>query len=198
VNGLPKQPVLYETMYILDARIEDEQRQEAVDTLEAHVRAQGGEVIATRDFGRRRLAYEIEGHLEGFYKILYFSGFGDCVDEVKHEMHLLPQVVRGMVVVANPKFMYDPEGQKQAAAEAAAAAAEAAAAEAAAAGPADEAVAEAVAETPAEAVAEALAEVPAEEVAAEAVAETPAEEAVVAESAAEGEAEPQAPAEAEA
>lgn len=109
---MPKQPVLYEAMYILDARIEEEQRQEAVESLEAHVRAQGGEVVATRDFGRRRLAYEIEGHLEGYYKILYFTGFGDCVDEVKHEMRLLPQVVRGMVVVANPKFIHDPERQQ--------------------------------------------------------------------------------------
>lgn len=154
---MPKQPVLYEAMYILDARIEEEQRQEAVDTLEAHVRTQGGEVVATRDFGRRRLAYEIEGHLEGFYKILYFTGFGDCVDEVKHEMHLLPQVVRGMVVVANPKFIHDPEGQK--------AAAEAAAAEAAA----TEVQAEAAVETPAEeAAAPAAEEAPvAEEPAAE-------------------------------
>ncbi|NPV47495.1 MAG: 30S ribosomal protein S6 [Armatimonadetes bacterium] len=111
---MPKQPVLYEAMYILDARIEEEQRQEAVETLEAHVRAQGGEVVATRDFGRRRLAYEIDGHLEGYYKVLYFTGFGDCVDEVKHEMRLLPQVVRGMVVVANPRFIHDPERQQQA------------------------------------------------------------------------------------
>jgi ribosomal protein S6 len=78
------------------------------------VRAQGGEVVATRDFGRRRLAYEIDGHLEGYYKVLYFTGFGDCVDEVKHEMRLLPEVVRGMVVVANPRFIHDPERQQQA------------------------------------------------------------------------------------
>jgi small subunit ribosomal protein S6 len=174
---LPKQPVLYEAMYILDARIEDAERQEAADTLEAHVRAQGGEVVATRDFGRRRLAYEIEGHLEGVYKVLYFSGLGACVDEVKHEMHLLPEVVRGMIVVANPKYLFDPQAEKKA--EVAPAEAEPVTAEAALAEAADEAAAEAApAEAPA-GEAEVVAEDAAAPAAPEAVAEAetaPAEE----------------------
>lgn len=177
---MPKQPVLYEAMYILDTTIEEAEREEAIAALESHVVAQGGEVISTKDFGRRRLAFEIENHREGFYKILYFKGFGDCVDEVKHEMRLLPQVVRGTVYVANPKFMFDPEGElkaEAAAAEESEAQAEAEAEEVAA----EEVVAE-VEEAPAE-------EAAAEEVVAEveeAPAEEPvAEEAVVAEAPAE-------------
>jgi ribosomal protein S6 len=175
-------------MYILDTTIEEAEREEAIAALESHVVAQGGEVISTKDFGRRRLAFEIENHREGFYKILYFKGFGPCVEEVKHEMRLLPQVVRGTVYVANPKFMFDPEGELKA--EAAAAAESEAQAEAEAEEAATEVVAE-VEEAPAEEPA--VAEAPAEEAPAEeapAVAEAPAEEpvaeeAVVAEAPAE-------------
>lgn len=145
---MPKQPVLYEAMYILDTRIEEAEREEAVATLEAHVVAQGGELVGTtRDFGRRRLAYEIDGHVDGIYKILYFKGFGDCVDEVKHEMRLLPQVIRGSVFVANPKAIFDPQGEAKAA-EAAEAAAEETEEEVAGGSEAEAAPAEAEAEAP--------------------------------------------------
>lgn len=179
---MPKQPVLYETMYILDTRIEEAERQEAVEALEAHVVAQGGELVgSTREFGRRRLAYEIEGHVDGIYKILYFKGFGDCVEEVKHEMHLLPQIVRGSVFVANPKAIFDPQGEAKAAA-------------------AEEAAPEAAAETAEEAPAAEVEAAPAEAEAAPAEVEAaPAEaEAAPAEAEAEAPAEPEAAAEAEA
>jgi small subunit ribosomal protein S6 len=95
-------------MYILDVALDEAARQSAIETLENTVRTNGGEVVATREFGRRRLAFEIEGHHEGVYMILYFTGFANAVEEVKHEMRLIDGLVRGMVVVANPKCLFDP------------------------------------------------------------------------------------------
>lgn len=168
-------------MYIVDSALEESAVQGIVSTLEQHVQSLGGEIVATREFGRRRLAFEIDGHTSGTYMITYFKSFGEVVDEVKHEMHLIEGVVRGMVVVANPKAIFDPQAKAEPApAEAAAEepAAEAAPAEDA---PAEEAPAEEAApeEPAAEAVAEAA---PAEEAPAEAAA---ADEPVAEEAAAE-------------
>lgn len=180
---MPVQPVLYEAMYILDAKLDEEGIQTAVQTLEDFITSNGGEVIATREFGKRRLAYEIEGHTSGTYMILYFKSFGPLVAEVQHEMRLLDAVVRGIICVANPKAIFDPKPEvvEEEAGEGEEAVAEGEEAPA----DADEAVAEAE-EAPVE-VEEVVAEVeeaPAE--AEEAVAEeAPAEEAV-----AEVEAEP--------
>jgi small subunit ribosomal protein S6 len=113
VNGLPKQPVLYEAMYILDSALEESAVEGIANTLEEHVRAHGGEVIATREFGRRRLAFEIDGHTSGTYMVLYFKSHGDVVDEVTHEMHLTDGIVRGIVVVANPKAIFEPQAQPE-------------------------------------------------------------------------------------
>jgi small subunit ribosomal protein S6 len=126
VNGLPKQPVLYEAMYIIDSALDETAVQGIISTLEQHVQAQGGELVATREFGRRRLAFEIDGHTSGTYMITYFKSHGDVVDEVKHEMHLIEGIVRGIVVVANPKAIFDPQAPAETApAEAAPAEAEA-------------------------------------------------------------------------
>lgn len=167
MNGLPKQPVLYEAMYIVDSALDEAALEGIVSTLEQHLQNLGGELVATREFGRRRLAFEIDGHTAGTYMITYFKSFGDVVDEVKHEMHLIEGIVRGIVVVANPKAIFDP--QAKAAEPEAAAAAEAPAAEAAA-----EPEAEAP-ETAPEAEAEAAPEADAGE--APAADEAPAEEA---------------------
>lgn len=162
---MPKQPVLYEAMYILDSALDEAGVQTAVGTLEEFVRSNGGEVVATREFGKRRLAYEIDGHTSGTYMILYFKAFGELVPELQHEMRLVDSVVRGIICVANPKALFEPK--KAVAEEPApeAAPAEEAAAEEAAAAPAEE-----VAETPAEEAAAA----PAEEAAAAPVEEAPA------------------------
>ncbi|MEN6302753.1 MAG: 30S ribosomal protein S6 [Armatimonadia bacterium] len=162
---MPKQPVLYEAMYILDSALDAEAAQGIIGTLEGHITSNGGEVVATREFGRRRLAFEIDNHTNGTYMITYFRSFGDLVAEINHEMKLIDGLVRGIVVVANPKAIFEP---KKEAAPVEEAPAEAAAVEEA---PAEEApVAEEAA--PEEPAAE---EAPAEEPAAEEAA--PAEEA---------------------
>lgn len=167
MKGLPKDPVLYEAMYILDPALEEEERQQLITLLEDHVTTTGGEVIETREFARRRLAYPIDNVREGIYMILYFKGFGEQVMELNREMKITDGIVRGMVCVANPKFIFDPAATAKAAEEAAAAAAAA-----------EEAASEDVAEEEAEVEAQAEVEEPAlEEAAEEAPAEEPAPEA---------------------
>lgn len=174
---MPKQPVLYEAMYIVDSALDDAAIQQIAGTLEEHVRSMGGEVIATREFGRRRLAFEIEGHRTGTYQIMYFKSHGNVVDEVRHEMHLTDGIVRGIVVLANPKAIFEPQPAE------APAPAEAAPEDAAAAAEPDMALAEAT--TPEVSVGEAVAE---SEGAAEAEAESVAEAAEEAAPEAEAEA----------
>jgi len=123
---MPKQPVLYEAMYILDSALDESGVQTAVETLEKFVADNGGEVVATREFAKRRLAYEIEGHTTGTYMILYFKSFGELVAELQLEMRLVDGVVRDIICVANPKAPFDPKPEPTPEEIAAAEAAEAA------------------------------------------------------------------------
>lgn len=97
---------LYEAMYILDARTPDEEAQRISEALQAALTSVGGEFVADELFGRRRLAYPIEGHVEGIYRVLYFRGNGAVASEVKHQFTLIQPIVRGMVVVANPQAIF--------------------------------------------------------------------------------------------
>lgn len=102
---MPKAPVLYEAMYIVPVEMSEEE----IAGLEARLRAclegAGARVEATHEFARRRLAFPVLGHTEGIYRIMYFHGDGATVEEIKHEMSLSEEIIRGSVVVANPKYM---------------------------------------------------------------------------------------------
>lgn len=102
---MPKADALYEGMYILQAGLDDAQIQEIEDRLKAGIEALGAVVESTHEYGRRRLAYKIKGHTEGIYRVMYFRGTGEAVEELNREYGMIEQVVRGHVVLANPEFM---------------------------------------------------------------------------------------------
>ena len=65
---------LYEVMYILDPELSDEQLQDTINNVHQYVTSIGGEVESDELFGRRRLAYQINRHTEGIYRVMYFRG----------------------------------------------------------------------------------------------------------------------------
>lgn len=102
---MPKEPVLYEAMYIVPVDMSEEEIAALEARLKVGLEREGAQVDSVHEFSRRRLAYPILGHTEGIYRIMYFRGDGAAVDELKHEMSLSEEIIRGSVVVANPKYM---------------------------------------------------------------------------------------------
>lgn len=119
---MAQEATLYEAMYIVDVNLPDEEIAQVSQTLQEAVVTGGGEFVSDELFGRRRLAYSIEGHTEGIYRLLYFRGEGALVEELRHQFLLTEPIVRGIIVVANPKAVFQSEEKK---AEEAAAALEA-------------------------------------------------------------------------
>ncbi|MFW6157097.1 MAG: 30S ribosomal protein S6 [Armatimonadota bacterium] len=152
------EPTLYEAIYILDPSLMDEEVEHICDHFEGVVEEAGGEVLGTRDFRTRRLAYQIDGYTHGTYKLLYFFGTGATVEDIRQEMSIRQPIIRSRVFVANPQAIVGGmrTDEEIAAAEAAeaAAAAEAEAARAAEAEAEEEAADAAEAEEPAEAEAQ--------------------------------------------
>lgn len=99
------EPTLYEAIYILDTSLPEDEAAELIATLEQAVRGAGGEVVGTRDFRTRRLAYEINGHTHGAYKLLYFHGDGAVVEALRTEMAVRQPIIRSRIFVANPEAL---------------------------------------------------------------------------------------------
>jgi len=85
---------LYEGMYIISATLSDDARQKALDKIQKGITERGGAVLKIHDQGRRRMAYEIEGHREGYYFVIYFNLTPDHVSELWQDYHLNEDLVR--------------------------------------------------------------------------------------------------------
>ncbi len=87
-------PNLYEGMYIISATLSDDARNKALERIQNGITQRGGEINKVHDFQRRRLAYEINGHKEGHYFVLYFTIKPSAVTELWQEYHLNEDLVR--------------------------------------------------------------------------------------------------------
>lgn len=87
---------LYEGMFIISSTLSDEARQKSLDRVQASIAQRGGEVRKIHDRGCSRLAYEIDGHKEGHYFVLYFDLPPSEVNDLWSDYHLNEDLVRFM------------------------------------------------------------------------------------------------------
>lgn len=85
---------LYEGMYIISSRLSDEARANALDKILNGIKEHDGEVVKIIEMGRRKLAYEIAGHREGYYFLVYFEVIPSAISELWNEYHLHEDLVR--------------------------------------------------------------------------------------------------------
>lgn len=85
---------LYEGLYVISATLSDDARNKALDKIQAGITQRGGEIVKIHDQGRRRLAYEIDGHREGHYYIVYFNLIPSGISELWQDYHLNEDLIR--------------------------------------------------------------------------------------------------------
>lgn len=93
-----EQPKLYEGMYIISATLSNEARAKAFDKIQMGITSRGGEIVKIHQMGRKRLAYEIDGHREGYYYIIYFKVNPSAIEEMWQDYHLNEDLVRFVTV----------------------------------------------------------------------------------------------------
>lgn len=89
---------MYELIYVLKP---DAPEQEVADmhTLVAEiVQRLGGTLDKTDTWGRRKLAYEIGHHKEGFYVLEVISGSGELMKEVDRRLKVTEGLLRHLIV----------------------------------------------------------------------------------------------------
>ncbi len=96
-----KRQGLYEGMYIISATLSDDARKRALEKITSGIEKRGGIVHKLHEMGKRRLAYEIDGHREGYYYVIYFGLPTSAIVEVWNEYHLHEDLIRFMTLTAD-------------------------------------------------------------------------------------------------
>jgi small subunit ribosomal protein S6 len=88
----------YEIIFIADPDLPETE----VDTLTNHVQGfvekEGGRVSKVEKWGKKRLAYTVGRHREGYYVLLVAEGAGSVVKEVERRLRVTDGIIRFMTV----------------------------------------------------------------------------------------------------
>ena len=86
----------YEILLLLDPDLPEERQSEVVTRIRELVEKGGGDFERHDEWGRRKLAYEIDKKGEGTYHLLHVSCAPDTLDEVSRVLKIDDGVMRHM------------------------------------------------------------------------------------------------------
>lgn len=66
-------PVNYEILYIIRPDLNEDEKKELVERFDGILTSNGGSIEESKDWGKRRLAYEIDDYKEGIYHLIHMS-----------------------------------------------------------------------------------------------------------------------------
>ena len=88
----------YELAVVVSAKIEDEERAAVVDKCKALVERFGGVITEVDDWGKKRLAYEIQKMKEAYYYFIRFDAESTVPGEIESRIRIMDNVIRYLVV----------------------------------------------------------------------------------------------------
>lgn len=88
----------YELAVVVNAQIDDEARTAVVDRCKELIVRFGGTVGEVDDWGKKKLAYEIQKMNEGYYYFINFEADGSAIAEIESFMRIMDNVLRYLCV----------------------------------------------------------------------------------------------------
>ena len=88
----------YELALVVNAKIEDDAREAVVEKAKNYVTRYGGTITEVEEWGKKRLAYEVQKMREGFYYFIQFEADATCPAEVERNVRIMDNVLRYLVV----------------------------------------------------------------------------------------------------
>ena len=87
----------YEVMFIIDAALEEENKNATVETVQSIIAADG-EVGKVDVWGMRKLAYPIDKKEEGYYAVVEFQGNPTLPKELDRRLKISDNVIRHIII----------------------------------------------------------------------------------------------------
>ncbi len=88
----------YELCVVVSAKLEDEARAELVERIKDMIGRHEGNVTDVDEWGKKRLAYEIEKMHEAFYYFIHFEAEPTAPAQIESRMRIMDGVLRYLCV----------------------------------------------------------------------------------------------------
>ena len=91
----------YELALVVNAKIEDDARAAVVEKAKDYITCLGGTITNVDEWGKKRLAYEIQKMREGFYYFIQFDANADVPAQLEENVRIMDNVLRFLCVRAD-------------------------------------------------------------------------------------------------
>lgn len=88
----------YELAVIVSAKIEDDERAATIEKVKAYIERFGGTVTNVDEWGKKRLAYDIQKMKEAFYYFIQFDAEASVPYELENSVRIMENVIRYLCV----------------------------------------------------------------------------------------------------
>ena len=88
----------YELAVVVSAKIEDDERAQVIEKVKALVERFGGKISDVDEWGKKRLAYEIQKMKEAYYYFIHFESDSTVPAELESRMRIMENVIRFLCV----------------------------------------------------------------------------------------------------
>ena len=88
----------YELAVVVSAKAEDDVRVSTIEKVKEYITRFGGTVTNVDEWGKRKLAYEIQKMREGFYYFITFEAEATAPAEIEGRLRIMDNVIRFLVV----------------------------------------------------------------------------------------------------
>ena len=88
----------YELAVVVNAKIEDDARAAVIEKVQAYITRFGGQVSDVDEWGKRKLAYEIQKMREGYYYFIHFEADATAPAEIESRLRIMDNVLRFLCV----------------------------------------------------------------------------------------------------
>ena len=88
----------YELAVVVSAKIEDDERAAVIEKVKAYVERFGGQITNVDEWGKKRLAYEVQHMKEAFYYFIQFDAEPTAPAEIEDHVRIMENIVRFLCV----------------------------------------------------------------------------------------------------
>ncbi|WP_070001192.1 30S ribosomal protein S6 [Cellulosilyticum sp. I15G10I2] len=93
----------YELAIVLFSTLSEEEKLGTLEKVKDLIVRFGGEIKNVDDWGKRKLAYEIDKQKEGFYYFIQFNGETSTPAEVESRINIMEPVLRYLIISLEDK-----------------------------------------------------------------------------------------------
>ncbi len=92
----------YESVFVTKSTLTDEEIDVILEKVKSIIEEKGGEVVSSHNWGKKKLAYEVQKERKGIYVFVHFKGTGDTIAELERTYRFSEQIIKFMNLRIDP------------------------------------------------------------------------------------------------